>query len=89
SGAPERFDELVVEAHISAAVVLFDRAVERGEIGSDTPTVTLIECLYGGVTMSAINLRSDERDLTHPQVVERVTPLIDLLFAALKTHATV
>lgn len=70
------FNERVALQHSQAAFAVLRRAIARGEAPPDVPTLTLIECLYGAVTMQALILTGDRRKLADEEITERVDRLV-------------
>ena len=83
AGSPSlgRFSEAVSGQHWQAAATIVQRAIERREAPPDFPGRTLVECLYGAVTMQALTLSGGDRNLSDDQIRERVRPVVDFLLA--------
>jgi AcrR family transcriptional regulator len=84
AGAPEplgRFTDAVSELHRSAASRIVTRAVARGEASDHFPVDTLVECLYGAVTMQTLTLAGASRHLADDEIAERVRVLVDFVLA--------
>lgn len=75
------FTEKFARQHTAAVVLLFKRAVDRGEAPADLPVAALVLCLYGAVTMNRLRISADgpapEDDVLHAQVVD----LVDFVLA--------
>lgn len=83
AGSPSlgRFSEAVSGQHWQAAATIVQRAIERREAPPDVPGRTLVECLYGAVTMQALTLSGGDRSLSDDAIRERVRPVVDFLLA--------
>lgn len=84
AGSPSplgRFSEAVTGQHWQAAATIVQRAVERGQAPPGLPGQTLVECLYGAVTMQALALSGADRNLSDDQIMERVRPVVDFVLA--------
>jgi AcrR family transcriptional regulator len=84
AGSPSslgRFSEALSRQHWHAAAAIVQRAIERREAPADVPAQTLVDCLYGAVTMQALRLSGDDRKLSEDQIRERVRPVVDFLLA--------
>ncbi|MFZ2173757.1 MAG: TetR/AcrR family transcriptional regulator [Rhodococcus sp. (in: high G+C Gram-positive bacteria)] len=78
----EPFQERIVDALASGALVMFTRAAERGEIKADVPLQPLLETLFGSILVHALALPPTERDNARNDVETHVTPLVDVIFRA-------
>ena len=84
AGSPSplgRFSEAVTGQHWQAAATIVQRAIERRQAPADVPGQTLVECLYGAITMQALSLSGDDRSLNDDQIRERVRPVVDFVLA--------
>ena len=84
AGSPEplgRFTEVVVEQHRIATDTLVRRAIGRGEAPADFPATTMIECLYGAITMQTLGLTGEGRRLSDEEIDERVRPVVTFVLA--------
>lgn len=69
--------------HRSAVSVMVGRAIERGELATDAPVDTLVECLVGSVTIQVLLLTGDERRMPDDEIADRVERLVGFLLAAM------
>lgn len=75
------FPEVVATMHKDAAAALLTRALERGELAPSPLLDTLIECLYGAVTVQAMGLPGPDRALRDEEIAERVERLVTFVLA--------
>lgn len=84
AGSPSalgQFSEAVIGQHSQAAATIVERAIERLQAPPDVPRQTLAQCLYGAVTMQALTLSGDDRNLSDDQIMERVCPVVAFVLA--------
>ncbi|MCW2797194.1 TetR/AcrR family transcriptional regulator [Nocardioides sp.] len=79
SAALGMFGQRVARRHSESLFAIVGRAIERGEVPADFPTMTLFQCLYGAVTMQSMTLLGARRDLTDDEIARRVTPLVEFV----------
>lgn len=72
--------------HRDAARAVVDRAIARGEVGADVPVDSLIGCVYGSITILALNLSHAERVGGGVDVPDLTRPVIDFALAAIRDH---
>jgi AcrR family transcriptional regulator len=77
------YNERVHATHRSATLDIVRRAIRRGELTTDVPSQTLIECLYGAIAMRRLVRPVLEPDLTEADPAEIVRPLVDFCMAGL------
>ncbi|MDN2496791.1 MULTISPECIES: TetR/AcrR family transcriptional regulator [Nocardia] len=73
------FQQRIVKALRAAATGAFTRAVERGEMATDTAHGPLIESLFGAVLMHTLACSPDERAHARTYPVEHVGPLVEVI----------
>jgi len=73
------FGDRISRLHTESLVAIVGRAVKRGDVPPDFPTTTLFQCLYGAVTMQAMTLSGERRDLNDEEIALRVAPLVDFV----------
>lgn len=74
--------------HRDAARAVVDRAIARGEVTAQVPVDTLIGCIYGSVTILALNLPPAERVGGGVDVPAMTVPVIEFALAAIRDHLT-
>lgn len=79
SSALGMFGQRIARLHSDSLFAIVARAVERGEVTDEFPTMTLFQCLYGAVTMQSMTLSGAHRDLSDAEIRKRVTPLVDFV----------
>lgn len=83
---PTTLSDTAAAMHRDAARVVVDRAVARGEVAADVPTAALIDCIYGSVTMQALNLPYATRTVGGVDPVATTRPAVDFALAAIRDH---
>lgn len=75
------FTEVVASMHAEAALELVTRAVERGDAAPGPLLETLIECLYGAVTMQTLGMSGPDRVLSNEEIADRVERVVTFVLA--------
>ncbi|PPJ26619.1 TetR family transcriptional regulator [Nocardia nova] len=73
------FQQRIVKALRAPATGAFTRAVERGEMATDTPHEPLIESLFGAVLMHTLGCSPEQRAHARTHPVEHVAPLVEVI----------
>lgn len=76
-----RFTEVVSQEHRSSTQALMARAHARGEIEADLATATMVECLYGAITMQTLSLSGEDRHLSDEEIAVRVRTIVAFVLA--------
>lgn len=81
-----RFQDVVIAPHLSAAHEIVERAIQRGEVRADLPARSLIELLYGGVTMYALTHPLGDAEVSDEQLAAMIDGVAELLTGALAPY---